>query len=324
MAIMSPISLSLSDAIGFKARSNGSAGLVLSAYVGFTQMSFLFLTGANFALIGWNLLPSEAKAEFGWATWTLAALPAGILTLLGLFLALHLFFRPSAADQFRVHPNTVETQLEILGPLTRAEWLSIGILALALLGWITEPLHRIGEAWVALGAFILFLLTGVLDKGALKNGIDWGLVLFVGILLSLGGLMPVLKVDRWLIGVVEPLLSLFSSHPLPFLLIVGLVTYLICLFLRRTPAVILLMLTLTAWAQNLGIHPGVLLLTVLMAIDSWFFPYQSDVYQITYFSTDERAFSHAQARKLMYAKLVVSILAITISVFYWRMLGFIH
>jgi hypothetical protein len=84
------------------------------------------------------------------------------------------------------------------------------------------------------------------------------------------------------------------------------------------------MLTLTAWAQNLGIHPGVLLLTVLMAIDSWFFPYQSDVYQITYFSTDERAFSHAQARKLMYAKLVVSLLAITISVFYWRMLGFIH
>ena len=81
----------------------------------------------------------------------------------------------------------------------------------------------------------MFLLTGVLDKGALKSGIDWGLVLLVGVLLSLGGLMPVLKVDRWLIGVVQPILSLFSSEPLPFLLVVGLVTYLICLFLRRTP-----------------------------------------------------------------------------------------
>ncbi|MGB7947053.1 MAG: anion permease, partial [Candidatus Binatia bacterium] len=297
---------------------------VLSAYVGFSQMSFLFLTGANFTLIGWNLLPEEAKAEFGWGTWALAALPAGIFTLLTLILAIHFFFRLSADDQLRIRPKTVETQLEILGPLTRAEWLSIGILALALLGWITEPFHRIGEAWVALGAFTMFLLTGVLDKGALKNGIDWGLVLLVGVLLSLGGLMPVLKVDRWLIGVVQPVLSLFSSQPLPFLLIVGLVTYLVCLFLRRTPAVILLMLTLTSWAAHIGIHPGILLLTVVMAIDSWFFPYQSDSYQITYFSTDERAFSHAQARRLMYAKVIVSLLAIAISVSYWRMLGFIH
>ena len=324
MAIMSPISLSLADAIGFKPRSNGSAGLVLAAFIGFSQMTFLFLTGASFNLIGWNLLPAEAKSEFGWGAWTLAALPAGVFSLLTLLLAVHVFYRPSADDQFRVRPKTVETQLEILGPLTRAEWLSIGILALALLGWITEPIHRIGEAWVALGAFILFLLTGVLDKGALKNGIDWGLVLLVGVLLSLGGLMPVLKVDRWLIGVVQPILSLFSSQPLPFLLVIGLVTYLVCLFLRRTPAVILLMLTLTSWAQHIGIHPGVLLLTVVMAIDSWFFPYQSDSYQITYFSTDERAFSHAQARKLMFAKVAVSLLAIAISVFYWRMMGFIH
>jgi di/tricarboxylate transporter len=168
------------------------------------------------------------------------------------------------------------------------------------------------------------LLTGVLDKGALMINIDWGLVLLVGVLLSLGGLMPVLKVDRWLIGVVRPILSLFSSEPLPFLLIVGLVTYLVCLFLRRTPAVILLMLTLTSSAQHIGIHPGVLLLTIVMAIDSWFFLYQSDTYQITYFSTDERAFSHAQARKLMFAKVFVSLLAIAIGVPYWKMLGFIR
>jgi hypothetical protein len=61
-----------------------------------------------------------------------------------------------------------------------------------------------------------------------------------------------------------------------------------------------------------------------MAIDSWFFLYQSDTYQITYFSTDERAFSHAQARKLMFAKVFVSLLAIAIGVPYWKMLGFIR
>jgi anion transporter len=324
MAIIAPISLSLSDAIGFKPRSNGSAGLTLSGYIGFTLMSFLFLTGAPFTLIGWNLLPSAAKAEFGWVTWTLAALPAGMLMLFTLLLFVHTVFRPRAEDQLQVQSETVETQLEILGPLTRAEWLSVTILVLALIGWITEPIHRIGGAWVALAAFTIFLLTGVLDKNGLKNNIDWGLVLLVGVLLSLGSLMPALKVDRWLIGSLRPILSHVSSQPIFFLLVVGLVTYFVSLFLRRTPAVILLMLTLTSWAQAIGIHPGVLLLTITIAIDAWFFLYQFDSYQIAYFSTDERAFSHAQARKLMVAKFFASFLAIAVSVPYWRMLGFIR
>jgi di/tricarboxylate transporter len=171
---------------------------------------------------------------------------------------------------------------------------------------------------------LLFSFTGVLDKSGFKNNIDWGLMLLTGVLLSLAGLIPVLKVDRWLIGSMSPILSVFSFHPLPFLLVVSLAVYVLCFFLRKTPAVILLMLSLTSWAQDIGIHPGVLLLSILMAIDSWFLPYQSDYYQITYYSTGEKAFSHAQARKLMLAKFVSSLLAITISVPYWQMLGFIR
>jgi di/tricarboxylate transporter len=139
----------------------------------------------------------------------------------------------------------------------------------------------------------------VLDKSGFKNNIDWGLILLVGVLLSLAGLIPILKVDRWLIESMSPVLTVFSFHPLPFLMVIALAVYTISFFLRRTPTVILLMLSLTSWAQDMGIHPGVLLLSILMTIDSWFLPYQSDSYQITYYSTGEKAFSHAQARKLM-------------------------
>ena len=37
-----------------------------------------------------------------------------------------------------------------------------------------------------------------------------------------------------------------------------------------------------------------------------------------------KAFSHAQARKLMIAKFFVSLLAIALSIPYWRMLGLIR
>ena len=84
------------------------------------------------------------------------------------------------------------------------------------------------------------------------------------------------------------------------------------------------MLVLGPWAPTVGIHPGVLLLTVLMSLEAWFLPYQNSSYQITYYSTDEKAFSHAQARKLMIVKFITSLLAIAISVPYWRVLGFIR
>ena len=74
----------------------------------------------------------------------------------------------------------------------------------------------------------------------------------------------------------------------------------------------------------MGIHPGVLLLAILMAIESWFLPYQTDSYQIVYYSTEEKAFSHAQARKLMVAKFFASLLALTLSVPYWKILGLIY
>lgn len=323
IAVMAPLSQAISETMVFKPRSNGSAGLALSAYMGFSQMSFMFLTGAPFCLIGWNLFSEQAKSEFGWGMWTLAAFPAGIFILLFLFATIHLLFRLKEQDRDGLSPKTLETQLEILGPLTKGEWLSLAVLALVIVGWLGRPLHGISEAWVALGAALVFLITGVLDKSGLKNNIDWGCLLLLGVVSSLAVIMPHLKVDRWLMGFIDPILSAFSFTPVSFLMIANLLAYLARFFVSKTTTVILLTLGLTPWAQDMGIHPGVLLLTILMGTESWFLPYQTDSYQIVYYSTEEKAFSHAQARKVMVAKFFATLLAIAISVPYWRMLGLI-
>ncbi len=324
IAIMAPVSQAISETLAFKPRSNGSAGLALSAYMGFSQMSFMFLTGAPFCLIGWNLFSEQAKSEFGWGMWSLAALPAGIFILLFLFATIHFLFPLNEQDRAGgPSPKTLETQLEILGPLTRGEWLSLAVLALVIAGWLGKPLHGISEAWVALAAFLVFMITGELDKNGLKNNVDWGCLLLLGVISSLTVIMPHLKVDRWLMGFIDPFFSAFSLTPVSFLITVNLLVYFIRFFLNKTTAVILSMLGLAPWAQDMGIHPGVLLLAILMGTESWFLPYQTDSYQIVYYSTDEKAFSHAQARKLMVAKFFASLLAIVISVPYWRMLGLI-
>ena len=321
--ILSPLTQAISEKIGFKPRSNGSAGLALSAYVGSSQSTFLFLTGASTCLVGWSLLPDSAKAEFGWATWAVAALPAGAFMILSLYWAIQFLFPLSEQEKQELR-DTADLQTEKLGPISLDEWISLAVIAFAVMGWIGKPFHGIDEAWIALGALIGFLIAGVVDKKALKDKIDWGFLLFFGVIYSVGDICVSLKIDRWLLSMVAPVLSSFSFHPIAFLSVVLLLVYFIRIFLAKTPAVIVLSLILMPWGQKLGIHPGVILLTVLMGVETWFLPYQTPSYQIAYCSTDKKAFSHGQGRKLMVAKFVASLLAVIISVPYWTWMGFIE
>lgn len=73
------------------------------------------------------------------------------------------------------------------------------------------------------------------------------------------------------------------------LLAVALVTIVVRFLLNKFAATILLTLALTPLGQQLGVHPGVVLLVILLTVDVWFFPYQLDVYQIAYFGTGEHS-----------------------------------
>lgn len=324
IGIMAPLSQTISEALGYGARSNGSAGLAFSSLIGFTQLTFMFLTGATYCLVGWNVLPANARSEFGWVSWFGAALPAGLLTVLLFYFAIRFLFPVEDQNNRRVSKKTLLTQMEILGPLTSGEWISVGVITLAAIGWLGKPWHDISEAWVALGALAIFLATGLLDKKGLKSGIDWGYLLFLGVVSALDDIMKWLKVDAWLNGLISPILSTVAFSPLLFLFTVALMVYGLRFLLKKPATVVLFIVTLAPLGQQVGIHPGVLLLTILIAIEAWFLPYQTDSYQIAYYSTEEKAFSHAQGRKLMIVKFIISFVTIAASVPYWRMLGWIR
>lgn len=324
MAIMAPVSHEISEALGFRPRSKGSAGLTLATYVGFSQLSFMYLTGTAPNLIGWNLLPDAARSDFGWGSWLFAAFPLGLFTLLFLWAATQLLFPVRRGEQPPTSPAVMSTQLQILGPLTRDEWICAITLGCAIVAWVAKPALRLSEAWVALGALLVFLSTGLVDKAGLKNGIDWGYLLFLGVVSALAGIMPFLGVDQWILGLIQPLLREFTYHPTAFLLAVAVLVYAIRLVLNNGSVVILFTLTLVPLAQSIGIHPGILLLTIMMSTDSWLLPHQLNNYLITYYSTGERAFSHAQARRLMGAKFAGSLIAVAIGSHYWQLLGYIR
>jgi divalent anion:Na+ symporter, DASS family len=268
-SLIAPASRAISDAIGFAPRSNGYTGVGLCSYIGTSQFSFVFLTGASHCLFGWSLLPESAQSSFGWFTWTLAALPAGVLTYLCLLIAVHFFFPIDGHDRNRISSRNSNDQRVGLGTPTAAEWVSLAVLIFALALWVTTSFHGINEAWVALAALLFFLMTGILDKTQIKN-IDWGFVLFFGVMNSFAEISMRLRLDQWVMGIINPVLPAFSGNPTVFLTGIILLVYLARVFLRREATLAILMLCLTPWAQNMSIHPGVLLMTILVACEGGF------------------------------------------------------
>jgi anion transporter len=323
IVLLLPLARAISERTGFAPRSNGSAGLSLATYGGVSQMTFMFLTGSTYCLIGWSVLPESAKQEFDWSTWVLAALPAGIVFFVILLMSIFVFFPISEGEKNKFFAQGVKSQAENQ-PLGRDEWLTLTILSLALLGWVSKSLHGIHEPWIAFGALLAFAAVGVLDRKTLKNNVDWPLILFFGVVYSMGGICTFLRVDQWLANLLEPVFSVISFHPLPFLIASLIVVYFIRFFLVKAPAVILGMLLFLPIANDVGVHPGVLLITIILGVETWILPYQNPSYLLAYSTTEGKAFTHAQGRKLMLAKFIASFIAVAISVPYWSMLGLIQ
>ncbi len=323
-AVAVPVSQAIVQAAGFAPRSNGSAAISLSAFVGFSQMSFMFLTAGEHCLIGWNFLPPPAKAEFGWLSWFVAALPAALTISLIMFFAVQFLLPLAPHDKASLAANADLAEIMKPGSISRKEWITLTILILTVVGWLTTAFHGVNEAWVALAALLIFLLTGVLDEKGFRNDLDWGLILFFGVLNSLAVVASDLKVDAFFMTVSGDLLGGFAGQPVGFLLVVFLLVSGVRFFLRKTPTAALFTVTLLPLSESVGIHPGILVLTAIMIGECFLLGYQDGPYQIAYGGGGGSAFSHSQARKILAAKYLATLLAVAVSVPYWRFLGFIR
>ena len=317
-AIAGPIILALSDSLGYTRRSNGSAGLAMAALLGFGQMSPFFLTGAAENLLAWGLLPEAARAQITWGGWFLAALPLALVTFTLAFIAIQFFFPPEF--QPTVSRGLIDTQIEALGPPSRAEIINALVVFGAMLGWISAPYHSVDVAWVAMLGLLLLLATNLLDRTAFRSGINWDFLFYLGAVLSLTSVVRQLGIDTWVIRLLTPLLEPLVANSTQFLLVMTVAIFAARFVLPSFPLVSLLTMTIVPIAATAGISPLPLLLVICTSVAVWFLPYQSTCYLALYFGTKEKAFSHSQVRLLAWSFGVIYWLAIAAAIPYWRWL----
>jgi anion transporter len=319
VAAIAPLSNELSRALGYAPRSRGSASLGFAGLIGYWYFSSVFLTGlaTNFFVVG--LLSADDQRRFGWIGWLAAAAPVGIVCFIGALVVLLVMLRPERHGE--VSAETIRRQSRILGPVSRQERVAIAALAVLVVGLAAQPLLQIDAAWLALAALVI-VTAGVLDRERFRSLMDWGFLVFLGVLLGSGAVLQSGGVDKWISSL---LLSATGAVSSPGLLVIvfAVLVMLSRIVLPSRPAMVLLSLALVPAAPALGISPWVLGFVVLVASNVWVLPYQGLEYLIARDATQGEAFDDRQGTQVGAALTLVRLLAIAVAVPVWQAMGLV-
>jgi divalent anion:Na+ symporter, DASS family len=320
--IIAPMLAELTDALGYRARARPAAGLAMAVLIGFGQMTAMFLTSSTQAILVLALLPPAAQKELNWVTWALYGAPANLVLFAGVIASIVWLYRPAAGEAARANAQTASLALQraLLGAMSRAEKIALGVGIGLLAGFVTHPLHQVDPAWIAVAATGVLAATRVITIDTLRL-VNWNFALLFGILISLATVFASVGLDGWLKERAAGAASELSASPVVLVTGLALGSFALSFVLRGQAAAPLVTIALAPVAVVAGVHPFVVGLIALLAGNGFFLPYQSTTYLALHAGTGGALFTHAQARPAALAYGAWTLIAVALAVPAWRWMG---
>ncbi|KZE83641.1 divalent anion:Na+ symporter, DASS family [Myroides marinus] len=208
--IIHPIMRSIASSFGSRA-DDGTAGKIgrYLALVNYnanpiTSAMFVTATAPNPLVVTLVLAGTTAGITITWGMWALAALVPGIVALLVMPLVVYAIYPPEIKKTPDA-PVFARKQLEELGPISKPEYITMGVFSILLFLWAGVPAMLFGEEFAVqptaaafLGLAIL-IITGVLTwDDILKNTGAWDTIVWFAALVMMAGFLGKLGLVSWL------------------------------------------------------------------------------------------------------------------------------
>ncbi len=320
-AIAAPFALGVSNQMGYEKDSKGAAGLFGAMFIGFGVTGPAFLSSSFMCYTIKGLLPPDVQADLTWMAWAMNALPwALVMAILG-YLAIQLLYRPS--EDMKMDRGYIDQQLAALGPMSQHEKIVSAVLVACLLLWMTEKLHGVLAAVVALIAVCILIGLGVFEREDFRSGMAWDAIIFIGCIINISSVFPALKIDKWLGMVAGPYLTPLVSNVWMFILVGSLTIYLVRFFIvSMTATFTIFVVIVTPFAVAAGINPFVTAFIIFTSVNVFHMFYQNSTYLAGYYAAGGMV-SHSRMVKLSLAYMIISIVALAACVPVWHLTGFI-
>lgn len=319
-AILAPLSMGISDSMGYVRKSKQATGLFLAALTGLRTPAPLFISAS---VIGYTLCgqySDEIVRQFSMLTWFISALPWFLIVTALTSVSIYLICRPSKEEEVAYRQDDFHS--EVFQTMKRDEKIMLAIISITLLFWATENQHGIPAHIVAMLALTFMLISNIISPQEILTQMNWDSMIFLGFAFGIAPVFNALYIDTWLIGIFMPIISLFSFNHTGFLICIAVATILLRVLIVSEVAYInIAFVFLLPLAESLGINPWIIGITVYAVISPWFFLYQNPVYMAAYHATNMEMVRHRDMATFCMIYLVICIFAIIISVPYWIKMG---
>ncbi|XP_031132242.1 dicarboxylate transporter 2.1, chloroplastic-like [Ipomoea triloba] len=236
LPIIKSLSLSSGSKPGDPSSRKLGSYLVQSQFQASGNSSALFLTAA-----AQNLLCLKLAEELGvvvsnpWVVWFEAASLPAFVSLLATPFILYKLYPPEIKDTPEA-PAMAANKLELMGPITKNEWVMIGTMLLAVSLWVFGEAVGISSVVAAMIALSILLLLGVLDwDDCLSEKAAWDTLAWFAVLVGMAGQLTNLGIVSWMSScVAKSLASLSLSWPAAFALLQAAYFFIHYLFASQT------------------------------------------------------------------------------------------
>ncbi|KAL3350290.1 hypothetical protein AABB24_023001 [Solanum stoloniferum] len=218
LPIIKSLSLSSGSKPGDPSSRKLGSYLIQSQFQCAGNSSALFLTAA-----AQNLLCLKLAEELGvvianpWVSWFKAASLPAFISLLATPFILYKLYPPETKDTPEA-PAMAAKKLELMGPVTKNEWVMIGTMLLAVSLWVFGDALGIASVVAAMLGLSILLLLGVLDwDDCLSEKSAWDTLAWFAVLVGMASQLTNLGIVGWMSScVAKSLQALSLSWPAAF------------------------------------------------------------------------------------------------------------
>lgn len=195
--IVFPIVKALAEVFTGKSHDPKMGGfLALSAFQGSAITSAMFLT----SMAGNPLIAELARSqgiEITWASWAVAAMVPGLLSLILVPYVIYKLMPPTIRQTPHAREMALE-KLDHMGPMKPQEWIMLGTFLLMLVLWIAGPYIGLKATIGAMIGLSVLFLTGILRwKDILEEQGAWDTFIWFASLVTLATFLNKLGLASW-------------------------------------------------------------------------------------------------------------------------------
>jgi anion transporter len=268
--LLVPISQAVASRFGFQEGDRGRTGIVLASVLGTSLPTFSILTAnlANMVLMG----AADTMYGLSWEYGSFLLMHFPVLgALRGLMLvAILVYIFPARPTDLRKSNNDVGNSV------TREEYLVAFIVGISTVLWITDWLHGISPAWVALIAATVCLLPqmGILSHDAFNQEINYKSVFLVAGIVGLSNLVATSGLGEFLARILLDVVPLGSDTPAQSFFTLSITAAVTGIFATTAGTPAILAPLAGELSEVAGISLESVLATYIVGISMVFLPYQ--------------------------------------------------